>query len=474
MNADRGYGDAPFGMAQRTRRIHFIGIGGIGMSGIAEILLNLGYAVTGSDAKASDRTERLARLGAEIFVSHAADNVASADVVVVSSAVSRDNVECQAARAAQIPVIRRAEMLAELMRLKYGIAIAGTHGKTTTTSLVGAVLETAGLAPTVIVGGKLNRYGSGAVQGTGPYLVAEADESDGSFLHLLPTIAVVTNVDQEHMERYPGGLPELSATFANFLSRLPFYGLAVLCADHPEVRALLPGLERRSVSYGLSPQADYRAVELSVSHQETSFELLRRGASLGRVKLPMIGDHNVQNALAAIAVADELSVPVSKCQAALREFEGVDRRFTVRGEVDGVLVVDDYGHHPEEIRVTIAAARAAYPDRRVFAVFQPHRYSRTQAHFDAFVATFFAADQVVVAPIYPAGEAPLAGVDHHALTKALHDQGHQAAEPVSDLAEAERLVVRAARPGDLVICFGAGSIGGMASSLVECLKARGA
>jgi UDP-N-acetylmuramate--alanine ligase len=462
------------GMARRTRLVHFVGIGGIGMSGIAEVLVNLGYQVRGSDAKGSETTERLSSLGCDVRLGHAAAHVEGVDVVVVSSAIKADNPELLEARRLKIPVIRRAEMLAELMRMKFGVAIGGTHGKTTVTSMVAAVLGAGGLDPTVVVGGKVNKLGTTAKLGQGPYLVAEADESDGSFLHLSPTIAVVTNIDPEHLDHYVGGMDQVRQTFADFVNRIPFYGLAVLCVDHPEVQALLPRVERRVATYGLNPQAELMARQVRFEGPRTSFELVRRGAPAGRFEMHMLGEHNVQNALAVLAVAEELGIPDEKVREALAEFDGVERRFTVRGDVGGVMVVDDYGHHPAEIRATLRGARLAYPDRRVVVAFQPHRYTRTHALLEDFATAFNDAEVLAIAPVYSAGEAPIPGVDHHAVVAAIEARGHRDVRAVASVDAAVDHLAEHARPGDLVIAFGAGDIGRVGRALTAVLRDRAA
>ncbi|MEM7679235.1 MAG: UDP-N-acetylmuramate--L-alanine ligase [Myxococcota bacterium] len=455
-------------MARRCRRIHLVGIGGIGMSGIAEVLNNLGYDVQGSDLRDSDVTRRLVSLGVTVHKGHDEAQVSAADVVVISSAVSDQNPEVQAARQRKIPVIRRAEMLAELMRLKYGIAVGGTHGKTTTTSMVAVILTHAGLDPTVVVGGKVNKLGSTAKLGQGPYLVAEADESDGSFLHLSPTVAVVTNIDPEHLDHYQGGLAEIRDVFVTFVNRIPFYGLAVLCIDHPEVQAILPKVEKRFVTYGLSAQADLMARHLRFG-PSTHFEVVRRGDSLGDFQLNMLGEHNVSNALAAIAVADELGVSPDVAREALADFDGVDRRFSVRGEVGGIMVVDDYGHHPAEIRTTLSGVRKAYPDRRVLAVFQPHRYSRTKHLATEFASAFNDADLVVLTPLYAAGEAPIEGVSSATLADTIRRHGHRDVRLAEDFEDAVSKVRTLSREGDVVLAFGAGDIGRFGQRLVDDL-----
>jgi UDP-N-acetylmuramate--alanine ligase len=446
----------------RVRSVHFVGIGGIGMSGIAEVLLTLGYEVSGSDLRASETTRRLESLGGRVRIGHDAIHVGHADVVVVSSAVRPDNPEVTAAHARHVPVIPRAEMLAELMRMKYGVAVAGSHGKTTTTSLVAHVLGHAGLDPTVVIGGKVNALGAGARLGQGEYLVAEADESDGTFLHLSPTIAVVTNIDREHLDHYRD-FGALRDAFARFVERVPFWGLAVLCVDHPEVRAMQRDLERRHVSYGLTEDASFSARRLRHDGLETRFDVVRDGSTLGSVSLHMPGAHNVQNALAAFAVAEELEVPFDVVRDALAAFRGVDRRFTVRGEGRGVLVVDDYGHHPEEIRATLAAARAAF-SRRLVVAFQPHRYTRTRDLWREFVDVFGGADALAVVPVYAAGEEPIAGVDSPALVRDLVAAGRPA--EFVPRAEIVPWLAARARPGDLVLLLGAGDIGQAAAELL--------
>lgn len=441
------------------------------MSGIAEVLNNLGYEVQGSDLRASDVTRRLRSLGVTVHEGHDEDQVRDADVVVISSAVADHNPEVQAARRRKIPVIRRAEMLAELMRLKYGIAVGGTHGKTTTTSMVAVILTHAGLDPTVVVGGKVNKLGSTAKLGQGPYLVAEADESDGSFLHLSPTVAVVTNIDPEHLDHYQGGLDEIRDVFVTFVNRIPFYGLSVLCIDHPQVQAILPQVEKRFVTYGLSAQADLMARDLRFAGPTTHFEVVRRGQSLGDFRLNMLGEHNVSNALAAIAVADELGVAPEAAREALADFDGVDRRFSVRGEVGGVMVVDDYGHHPAEIRTTLHGVRQAYPNRRVLAVFQPHRYSRTRHLATEFASAFNDADLVMLTPLYAAGEAPIEGVSSMTLAETIRRHGHRDVRLAEDFEDAVSKIRTSCREGDVVLAFGAGDIGRFGRRLVDVLSA---
>jgi UDP-N-acetylmuramate--alanine ligase len=435
-----------------------VGIGGVGMSGIAEVLLTLGYRVTGSEARRSDTVERLERLGAKVYLGHEATHVEGAQVVVYSSAVARDNVEVQAARQRGVPVIGRAEMLAELMRLKYGIAIAGTHGKTTTTSMVAAVLGAGGFDPTVVVGGRVHGRGANARLGQGEFLVAEADESDGSFLKLSPTIAVVTTVDAEHLDHYPD-LDAIVSAFLVFVNKVPFYGAAVVCLDDPNIQRMIPRIEKRVVTYGLEAGADLLARRLSFAEMRSEFEAVHRGKSLGRVTLQVPGRHNVLNALAAAAVGLDLEMPFDRIQAALASFAGVQRRFQIRGEARGVLVVDDYGHHPAEIRATLAAAKAGF-DRRVITVFQPHRYSRTQHLLNDFLTAFYQSDVLIVMDIYAAGEAPIPGVHARDLAEGIAAHGHR--EVVYMDGDREGIVqylCESTRPGDLVLTLGAGDVG---------------
>jgi UDP-N-acetylmuramate--alanine ligase len=454
----------------RKVKVHFVGIGGIGMSGIAELLLNLGYGVSGSDLKESDITRRLGSLGGAIHLGHRAENVApDVDVVVTSSAVRRsENPEAIAARARGIPVIRRAEMLAELMRLKDGVAIAGSHGKTTTTSLIATVLEHGGLQPTAVVGGKLNAYGSNARLGKGEWIVVEADESDGSFLHLTPTIAVITNVDAEHLDHY-GTVEALQQAFVDFADRVPFYGLVVVCLDHPVVQHLIPRLSKRHVTYGISPQADWRADDVRLSQFRAKFTVSHRARRLGEVSLKMIGAHNVLNALAACAVAHELGISFNKTAEALGEFAGVQRRFTVRGEARGILLVDDYGHHPAEIRATLAGARASFPQRRIVCAFQPHRYTRTRDLLGDFATAFNDADVLLLTDIYAAGEDPIAGVTGSKLHAAVRACGHRDATFVPDRSTLAAALMKSVREGDLVLTLGAGDITHAAEELLALM-----
>ena len=458
-------------MFKRYQHIHFVGIGGVGMSGIAEVLLNMGYRVTGSDQRRGEAVERLEQLGAKVFVGHDPANVAGAHVVVYSSAVARDNVEVAEARARQTPVIPRAEMLAELMRLKYAIAVAGTHGKTTTTSLIASVLAEGRLDPTVVVGGRIRSLGSNARLGQGEYMVAEADESDGSFLRLTPTMAVVTTIDAEHLDYY-GTLERVSEAFLAFVNKVPFYGAAVLCLDQPNVQLLIPRVEKRIITYGLESAADLTAHRLTLSGLTARFEVLHRGQALGECLLRVPGRHNVLNAMAAIAVGLDLEIPFVTIQRGLAEFSGVQRRFQVRGESRGVLVVDDYGHHPAEVRATLAAAKAGF-DRRVVTVFQPHRYTRTLHLRQEFLTAFNQSDVLVVMDIYPAGEAAIEGVTGQDLADAIRAHGHR--DVVYLASDRERILAHledVLRSGDLVLTLGAGDVGQLGQALLERLEGR--
>jgi UDP-N-acetylmuramate--alanine ligase len=451
----------------RPAKIHFVGVGGIGMSGIAEVLLNLGYAVSGSDLKESDITRRLASLGGRIQRGHAAANVEDVDVVVISSAVRKDNPEVVEARRRKIPIIPRAEMLAELMRLKYGIAVAGSHGKTTTTSMAAHLLAHAGLDPTAVVGGKVNSFGSNAKLGKGDYMVVEADESDGSFLHLPPTIAIVTNIDPEHLDHWKTE-EALRRGFLDFVNRVPFYGRAILCIDHPTVQSLLPEVESRYVTYGEGLQADYRAERIEVSGHAVRFEAWRRGESLGRFEVAMVGRHNALNSLSVIALADEMGVPPDVTRAALQSFGGVQRRFTVRGDAGGVTVVDDYGHHPAEVKATLRGAREAFR-RRVVCLFQPHRYTRTRDLLGEFATAFNDADALLLTDIYAAGEEPIPGATSESLAEAIRACGHRDVTLVPR-AELARVARDRVRPGDLVLTLGAGDITAVGPELLELLR----
>ncbi|OGQ84292.1 MAG: UDP-N-acetylmuramate--L-alanine ligase [Deltaproteobacteria bacterium RIFOXYA12_FULL_58_15] len=453
----------------RAHRLHFIGLGGIGMSGIAEVLINLGYDVRGSDVQPSLVTARLSALGATVHEGHAALHVGDADVVVVSTAVRADNPEVVEARRRGIPVIRRAEMLAELMRMKYGIAVAGTHGKTTTTSLVATVLGEGGFDPTIVIGGRLASLGTNAKLGEGEYLVAEADESDGSFLKLMPTIAVVTNIDAEHLDFWTGGLPEIVDAFVDFVNKVPFYGVSVLCLDHPTVQGILPRIEKRFVTYGFSQQADYVAEDLRVGKGAITFAVRVRGELMGDVRLNMIGRHNVANALATIAVADEVGVPFEKTVTALLKFSGIGRRFEIKGQAGDILVADDYGHHPAEIRATLEAAKEAH-NRRLVVAFQPHRYTRTRDFLEEFAPAFNASNVLLVADIYAASETPIEGVTAEKLVEVIRSRGHSNVEYVGPVAEVGTRLAEIVRPGDLVLTLGAGNIWQAGEELLVYLR----
>ena len=456
-------------MFKKYQQIHFVGIGGIGMSGIAEVLINMGYRVTGSDARRSEVVERLEKLGAKVFTGHQPAHVEGAHVVVYSSAVARDNVEVQAARQRGVPVIPRAEMLAELMRLKYGIAIAGTHGKTTTTSIVATVLGESGLDPTVVVGGRIHALGTNARLGQGEFLVAEADESDGSFLKLSPTIAVVTTVDAEHLDHY-ADLDAIRSAFLQFVNKVPFYGAAVVCLDEPNIQQMIPRIDKRVITYGLESGADLTARRLEFQEMSTRFEVLHRGQALGPVTLQVPGRHNVLNSLAAVAVGLDLEIRFERIQEALATFAGVQRRFQIRGEAEGVLVVDDYGHHPAEIRATLAAAKAAF-DRRVVTVFQPHRYTRTLHLLREFLTAFYQADVLVLMDIYAAGETPIPGVNARDLADGIAAHGHREVHYMDgDREGIVRFLCESTRPGDLVLTLGAGDVGQIGSEFLERLR----
>ena len=461
-------------MKHKVKHIHFVGIGGSGMSGIAEVLLNLGYQISGSDLSKNAAAQRLESLGAKVFQGHAAEHARGADAVVVSTAVASNNPEVQAARAARIPVVPRALMLAELMRLKQGVAVAGTHGKTTTTSLIASVLAEGGLDPTFVIGGRLTSAGANAKLGSGEFIVVEADESDASFLNLQPVIAVITNIDADHMETYGHDFARLKAAFIEFTQRLPFYGTAVLCTDDGHVRSIMPLLSKPVVSYGTGADAQVRASDIVADHGTMRFNVHREGANTLAVSLNLAGQHNVLNALAAIAVASELGVGDAAIQKALAEFKGVGRRFQHYGEVRRVggnsgnsdaghagtfTLIDDYGHHPAEMAAVIAAARGAYPGRRLVLAFQPHRYTRTRDCFEDFVKVLSTADAVVLAEVYAAGETPIVAADGRALMRALRVAGKVEPVFVEDIAAMTNAVRQAVRDGDVVITMGAGSIG---------------
>ena len=454
----------------KHRRIHFVGIGGIGMSGIAEILLNLGYGISGSDLKRSSLTDHLAAMGARIFEGHAAENVKSADAVVVSSAIPGDNPELAAAGERQIPVISRGELLAELMRLKYGIAIAGSHGKTTTASMAAAVLHAAEKDPTVVVGGRVASMGSNARLGNSDFLLVEADESDGSFLQLTPILAVVTSIDREHLDHY-SSFEAVQDAFVEFANKVPFYGSAIVAIDDPCVRQILPRIRRRLRTYGLAPDADLIASQVECGHMRSRFELLYQGRDLGKFSVQGVGEHNVLNAMGAVLVSLELEIPIDRIRLGLESFSGVERRFQVRGERGGITVIDDYAHHPTEIAATLSAARHC-DFKRIHVVFQPHRYSRTQLLAKDFGACFGDCDQLHVVDIYPAGELPIPGVSAGKLVEEIRASGHPAAEYVPSWDEAVEKAVAGARGGDAILTLGAGSISQVTEKIVSRLESH--
>jgi UDP-N-acetylmuramate--alanine ligase len=456
-------------MLHKKHKIHFVGIGGIGMSGIAEVLLNQGYSVTGSDLHDSDATARLRSLGARVSVGHQEENLAvNPTVVVVSTAVKYSNPEVLEARRRQIPVIPRAEMLAELMRTKYGIAVAGSHGKTTTTSMIAHVLSAAGLDPTMVIGGRVRSLGTNAKMGQGEFMVAEADESDGSFLFLAPTIAVVTNIDREHMD-YHQTMEHLSESFLNFVNRIPFYGLAVLCLDNANVQAMLPKVRKRCATYGLSADADFSAQEIKMSGSGVEFAVNHRGRPQGTLNLRLLGRHSATNALAVVAVAQELEIPFARVANALADFTGIHRRFEVKGEAGGVMVIDDYGHHPAEVRATVGAIRDSWK-RPLIVVFQPHRYSRTQDLFDDFVTAFDGADLLILTDIYAAGEDPIAGVSSEALYQAMKKQGHLDVQYIASRDDVVAELQSAVKSGDIVLTLGAGDVYKIGEALAAALQ----
>jgi UDP-N-acetylmuramate--alanine ligase len=460
---------------RRIHRIHFVGIGGSGMSGIAEVLLNLGYEVQGSDLKENAVTQRLERLGAQIRFGHAAQNVGAADVLVVSSAVHADNPEVVEAQSRRIPIVQRAQMLGELMRFRYAIAVAGTHGKTTTTSMVASVLAEGGLDPTFVIGGRLKSADSNARLGTGKYLVAEADESDASFVHLQPMIAIVTNVDNDHLGTHEGDFERLKQSFIEFLHNLPFYGLAVICVDDPVVRQLESRIARPVTTYGIEAAADIRATNIVRAGMQTRFDVQRRGGTTLHVQLNLPGTHNVLNALAAIAVATELEVSDGAIQSALASFHGVDRRLQQYGDVQSAVgrltLVDDYGHHPTELAATLEAIRQGWPKRRILLAFQPHRYTRTRDLLDDFARVLAGVDALIVTEVYSAGETPIAGADGKAICRAIRSHGRVEPLFLERIDELPKALIQIARDGDVIVTMGAGSIGAMAAELPQALAA---
>ena len=449
----------------KTQRIHFIGIGGSGMSGIAEVLINQDFEVSGSDQSKSSVTNHLESLGAKIQFSHKPENVYGKHVVVVSSAIRDNNPEVIAAKEQMIPVIPRAEMLAELMRMKHGIAIAGTHGKTTTTSLVATVLAGGNLDPTIIVGGKLKNMGGHAKLGQSKFLVAEADESDGSFLKLSPTLAVVTTLDEEHMDYYKN-MQNMKSAFLEFLNSVPFYGTAILCMDDPNLQSLLPKIHKRTITYGLKTQADYTAREISVSDLKTNFTVFHQGKKLGKVSSGSLGNHNVCNTLAAVAVGMELNMDFPAIADALKNFSGVQRRFEILHQSDSLIIVDDYGHHPAEIQATLATAKDVWPDRRLVVIFQPHRFSRTQHLLESFYSSFNDADQLFLLDIYGAGEKPIEGIHSRKIAQGIREFGHKNVDHIEKMDVLIPNLQKSLQPGDVVLTLGAGNIGELAHKLV--------
>jgi len=458
-------------MYLKKYHIHFVGIGGIGMSGIAELLINLGYKVSGSDNAPSDITRRLQRLGGTIFEGHSEKQIDGADVVVTSSAIGFENPEVVAAGQASIPVIPRAEMLAELMRLKYSVAIAGAHGKTSTTSIIASVLDKGGLDPTVVIGGKLKSIDTNALLGQGDFIVAEADESDGSFLKFSPTIAVVTNIDREHLDFYPD-LTAIKEAFLSFIDRIPFYGLAVLCLDNESIQDLLPKIKKRFTTYGMSTQADFQARDVVFEGQKTRFSLYHFGEKLGEIALNLPGVHNVLNAMASVAVGHELNIPFGVIKNALETLEGVQRRMEIKGETRAITVVDDYGHHPTEIKITLNTIRGSWPDKRIVVVFQPHRYTRTQALYDDFTRSFYQSDMLVILPIYPAGEKRIEGIDSDRLSKGIRAHGHKEVIYMEDFKSTFLYLKETLKAGDILLTLGAGDVWKIGEEIISELESE--
>jgi UDP-N-acetylmuramate--alanine ligase len=455
-------------MYQTNYHIHFVGIGGIGMSGIAELLINLGYTVSGSDLKLSPITQRLEKKGAKIFQGHAKGQIKGANVIVTSSAISQENPEVIQAKELVIPIIPRAEMLAELMRIKYSIAVSGAHGKTSTTAMISQILNTAGLDPTVIIGGLLQGLDTNALHGNGDFIVAEADESDGSFLKYSPAIAAVTNIDLEHLDFYKD-IEEIKDTFVRFINSVPFYGLAILCLDNEHVQDILPRIHVRYTTFGMSAQSDLQAREISFLDGKSRFSVFHLNENLGEINLNIAGLHNISNALAGIATGLELKIPFSTIKEALEEIQGVKRRLEIKGEKKGILVMDDYGHHPTEIMATLTAVRESYPDKRLIVVFQPHRYTRTQSLFDEFTRSFYQSATLIVLPIYAASEASIPGVDSRSLCDGIKAHGHKDVSFAPDFTQALSIITHKAKQGDLVLTLGAGDIYTLGERLVEIL-----
>ena len=459
-------------MYKRSYHIHFVGIGGIGMSGIAELLLNLGHRVSGSDVQETDLTRRLKTLGAEIYYSHQPQHVAGAEVVVVSSAIDSDNPEVIAAnKDYHLPVIRRAEMLAELMRLKYAVLVAGAHGKTTTTSMVGTVMAEGGLDPTVVIGGRLNAWGTNAKLGQGDFVVAEADESDGTFLLYSPTISLVTNIDTEHLDFFRD-LDQIKETFLEFMNQVPFYGLNILCLEDENIQNLLPRIKKRLVTYGFSTQADFQARDVTFDGLSGSYRAYYRGKEMGQVSLSIPGWHNVLNSLAAVAVGHELEIPFNSICRGLEEMTGVQRRFQIKGDVGGVTVIDDYGHHPTEIKAVLKTIAQSYPGRRRYILFQPHRYTRTQALFEDFTTAFYQSDALIITDIYAASEPPIPGVHAEKLATAIQDHGHGNVRHIPNHMDLAPMLIEEVEAGDVVLTLGAGNIWQTGEVLLEELKKR--
>jgi len=455
-------------MYQNKYHIHFVGIGGIGMSGIAELLLNLGYKVSGSDTASTDITDRLKSLGGTVHKGHHGSRIEGADVVVISSAIGPDNPEVIAAAQASVPVIPRAEMLAELMRLKYSIAVAGAHGKTTTTSLIASVLAKGGLDPTVVIGGKLKSIGSNALLGQGNFIVAEADESDGSFLKYSPAIAVVTNIDREHLDFYKD-IDDIKNAFVEFIDRIPFYGLAVLCLDNKFVQDIIPKIKKRYTTYGMSSQADFHVKNISIEGLKSRYKVYRHGKALGEIVLNLPGIHNVYNSMAGIAVGMELGIPFDIIKNALETLQGVQRRLEIKGEAKGITIVDDYGHHPTEIKTTLQAAKESWPDRRIVVVFQPHRYTRTKALFDDFTRAFYQSDHLVILPIYSAGEKKIEGVDSASLCDGIASHGHKEVTYIEGHENAVTHLNRILRKNDVLLTQGAGDVWKVGMAVLDSL-----
>lgn len=458
-------------MYRKQYHIFFVGIGGMGMSGIAELLLNLGYRVSGSDIMLSDVTRRIGQLGGTIYQGHSPEHIRDVDVVVISSAIQTDNPEVRTALAASIPVIPRAEMLAELMRLKYSIAVAGAHGKTSTTSILASILGEGGLDPTVVIGGKLKSVNANAVLGEGDYIVAEADESDGSFLKFSPTIAVVTNIDLEHVDFYKN-IEAIKAVFLDFIDRIPFYGLAVLCLDNECIQDIIPKIKKRFVTYGLSAQADLQARDIVFEGMQSRFTVYRQG-NIGEVVLNLPGIHNINNALASISVGLELDIPFDRIKSALEKLEGVQRRMEIKGNTGGIKIIDDYGHHPTEIKITLETIRKSWPGRRVIVVFQPHRYSRTQALFDEFSRSFYQSDILVLLPVYAAGEERIPEIDSIMLSEAIRSHGHKDVSYFDEVSETVAYLSGVAKDGDIVLTLGAGDVWKTGESLLRKLNENG-